>query len=150
MPLIVPSAQEVADKWTRRAAAASQDYRAGIQRTTDWAGPTAAAEQLYVQAVTEAANAGRFGRGVSAAGTAKWKDRSIAVGVSRFATGVAAASATYRAAIAPVLDLLRSLDLNPRGPRGSAENFDRSRFVGEALHQFRLQQLGTTGAGGRS
>lgn len=150
MPLTVPSAQEVSDKWVRRAAAASQDYRAGIARTTDWAGPTAAAETVYIQAVVEAANAGRFGRGVAAAGTAKWKDRALAVGVPRFATGVAAAESVYRAAIAPVLDLLRSLELVQRGPRGSPENFDRSRAVGEALHQFRLQQLDTTSGRGRA
>lgn len=139
MPINVPSAQSVADKWARRAASAGQDYRLGVQATTDWAGPTAAAETVYVQAVTEAANAGRFGRGVQNAGTQKWKDRAIAVGAQRFATGVAAAENEYRNAIGPVLDVIRGIDLPPRGPRGDAGNFERSRLVGDALHQFRLQ-----------
>ena len=147
MPIEVPSAQEVAQKWVSRAALASADYRSGIQRTTDWAGPTLAAEQTYVTAVTEAAAAGRFGRGVTAAGTAKWKDRALAVGTTRFASGVAAAESTFRTAIAGVLDLIRSLDLPPRGPRGDPGNFERSRIVGDALHQFRLQRDRTAGGG---
>ena len=140
MPISVPSALATAEKWQRRAAAAAPDYRLGVTQTTDWSGPTAAAEAVYVQAVTEAAAAGRFGRGVLAAGTAKWKDRSLAVGATRFATGVAAAQDEYRTAMGPVLSLIAGIDLPPRGPRGAPENFERSRLVGDALHQFRLQQ----------
>lgn len=139
MPIEVPTAAEVAQKWQRRAAAAGQDYRAGILATNDWAGPTAAAEPVYVQAVTEAAAAGRFARGVTQAGTAKWKTRSLAVGQTRFTTGVAAAEADYAAAMAPVLAVIAAIELLPRGPRGDIGNYDRSKQVGEALHQFKLQ-----------
>ncbi len=142
MPISVPSAAAVSQKWVQRAGAASGAYRDGVQAVTNWAEVTAAANDVYVQAVTEAASAGRFARGVNNAGTAKWQRNALGKGAQRFGPGVAAAQGDYQSAMGPVLQIIAGLDLPPRGPRGAPQNIERVRTVAEALHQFRLQQGG--------
>ena len=135
MPAI-KSASEIASKWSRVTPQRSQDYQEGVSNPKkDWATETAAAEATYVSGVTEAAGQGRFGKGVREAGTEKWKKNALEKGVSRWPAGVAQGADEYQKNFAPYVDVISRTSLPKRGPRGSAQNYARSREMGQALHE---------------
>lgn len=127
-----------ADKFERRAGAAGQDYEDGVSDVSDgeWQDATLDAEDTWSQAVQDAAAEGRFGSGVSNPNKS-WQDASLEVGSSRFTQGASQAGGTWQAAFSEFADVLEGISLQPRGPRGSSANFERSRAVGEALHNAR-------------
>jgi hypothetical protein len=129
-----PLDQTVA-KWKRKVAGASEDYRAGVENPReDWASATKAAETRYKEGVTRAAAEGRFGRGVSKAGTEKWKRGAVEKGVSRWPDGVSAAEGDYSAGMSEVLSTIQSVTLPPRGAAGDPRNYERTKAIGTALH----------------
>lgn len=131
----VKSASASADKWARRAGAAAPDYKTGVaQPRRSWAQATAAAEDAYVQGVTEAAGRNAFSTGVQAAGDAKWSRKSQQVGTQRYASGVQAAKGDYQSGFAPYASVIESTTLPPRGPKGSPSNYSRVQAIGDALH----------------
>jgi len=131
----------IAAKFVQRAGAAASDYAAGVKTTTkDWATAAAGAEPAYKQAVVEAAGRGAFGKGVAAAGTAKWRDNAVNVGATRYPGGVANANAAYQKGFGPMLQVLTSLTYPPRGPAGSPANLQRVQAVADALHRAKIGQ----------
>lgn len=131
----VKSASDSAQKWATRAAAAGGDYKKGVANPKrSWAQSTADAEEAYQQGVTEAASQGRFSKGVQAAGDGKWSRKAQTVGAARFGQGVQAAKGDYQAGFAPYAQVIESVTLPPRGPKGSPSNYQRTQAVGEALH----------------
>jgi len=138
MPAVKPVG-ESADKWVRRAGAAGPDYKKGVENPArDWEEATKAAADAQEAGVTEALANKSFERGVSRAGTAKWKRKAIDVGVPRFAPGVAAAKADYQAGFAPFAAVIEGITLPPRGPKGDPRNFERVKIIGDALHEAKV------------
>lgn len=130
---------EVVEKFGRRASAATDDYRHGVDTTgKDWAGLTAAAEPSFEQGITEAIGRKAFGKGVKKAGTDKWRRGASGKGADRYAPGVRDSLDAYQRGVAPYLEELARLTLRPRGPRGSDGNYQRSKEVGTALHKKRV------------
>ena len=122
-----------ADKFVRRAAVATEDYRDGVLNPRrSWQDATAAAEQSYKAGVIAAANAGRFGSGVRRAGDEKWQRGATTKGPGRFAEGVAVARDDWSDGFAPYHEAIERLTLPPRGPRGSEANYQRVRAIGAA------------------
>jgi hypothetical protein len=139
--IIVPAIDKVAAKWIRRAGSAGEEYRVGVSESrADWAGSTAAAAQSYAAGVQEAIASGRFGKGVAAAGNAKWKRMSEEKGAVRFGPGVQAGEADFGKGFAPYLAAIGAVDLPMPGPRGAEGNFQRSQLVGRALNQLRVKK----------
>ena len=139
--VVVPSIGVSAERWSRRASAASPDYQRGVETTQrDWAQNASAAEAAYKQGVTAAANAGRFGKGVARAGDAKWNRNAAGKGGDRYGPGAQAATGDFSTAIGPVLDVIKSTDLPAKGPRGQDSNYDRSKKIGQALRQFKTSR----------
>jgi hypothetical protein len=134
---VVPSVSRVAAKWARRAASASGEYEEGVRSTTrSWAAASAAGEANYKTAVTAAAGAGRYGKGVQRSGDTKWKKNTVEKGPMRFAQGVQVGEADYSSQIAPYLDVISKTDLPARGPKGAEANYNRSATIGKALRAF--------------
>ncbi len=139
----VKSAQRSAEKWTRRSAAATQDYQAGIQAPKeDWAASSAAAAPAYVQGVQQAIQANAFQNGVGKAGTGKWQSKSLAVGVPRFAQGIQASGDAYEKGFAPFRAAIEATQLPPRGPKGDPANLERARIIAQTLHETKLALRG--------
>lgn len=137
-PVVVPSATKVAERWSRRAAAASQDYADGVNSTTrSWAAGAGAAKANWQAGVTAAAGRDAYGKGVAQAGDARWKRMTSEKGPMRFGQGVQVASGDFAAAIGPVLETIARVDLPPRGPAGSDGNYTRSAAIGRALRKLR-------------
>lgn len=131
---VVPDAARVAEKWSRRASGASEDYKSGVETTAaSWSAAAGAAKDVWKQAITAAAGRGAFEKGVARAGDAKWKANTTAKGPMRYAQGVGVAQADYSSQVAPYLQLIGATDLPMRGPAGSAGNYARVSAIGNAL-----------------
>lgn len=123
----------IAAKFKNRAAAASQDYAAGVAgAAADWESNTAAAEANYEQGVQESIGRKAFGKGVRGAGS-KFAENAKTLGTQRYPTGVANAEQAYARGVGPFLDTIKSIALPPRGPKGSAQNQERANVVAKAL-----------------
>ncbi len=139
MTISIRSTSEIAAKFAEVTPQRLGEYAAGVANPkVDWEAATKAAEGNYKAAVIAAANAGRFGKGVSKAGTAKWQARAIKFGPNRFAEGVADAGPAYAEGFGPYRDVIAGLSLPPRGPSGDPRNIDRVKMVAEALHKKKL------------
>lgn len=130
---------QVVAKWKRKVAAASEDYRDGINNPkADWQTETLKAEPRYKTGVTAAAAEGRFGKGVSKAGTEKWKKGAVEKGVTRWPEGVAMAEDEYRSGMGDVLNTISGVTLPPKGPKGDPRNYERVKAIGDALHRKKI------------
>lgn len=138
MPVTVKSIGASAAKWAARAAVAANDYTAGVANSQkDQAGLAAAAEPSWAAGVANAANLKLFSAGLNRAGTAAWKAGVASKGAQRYAPGVQSATPKYTQRFGPYLNVISSLDLGPRYPRGDARNQQRSVIVQQALNKAR-------------
>lgn len=129
----------VVQKWQTRAPAAAVDYARGVETTPkDWAALTAAAAPNYEAGVQLAIQAKRFEQGVRTAGTPKWKKATMEKGPDRWRQGIQLGGDNYSRGFAPFLDAIANATLPPRGPRGSEQNYERSREMGKILHAARV------------
>lgn len=137
---------DIHERWQRRAAQASQDYLAGVRDPrADWAQATQAAEQNWQQAVAQAAQERRFGRGVARAGTQKWQRGVELKGERRYSEGVQVAADAYAQGVAPYLETIERTQLPPRAPKGDPRNIQRVAAIASALHEVKRRQLGGGG-----
>lgn len=127
-----------ADKFERRAGQAGQDYEAGVQEVSDSEQQQATldAADTWEQGIQDAIAEGRFSSGVQNPNKS-WQTASLETGSSRFTQGASQAGDTWQSGFSEFADVLEGLNLQPRGARGSEANFQRSRQVGEALHNAR-------------
>jgi len=132
----VKSTDRVAAKWARVTPQRTQDYTEGVQQPrTPWAAAARNSEDRYKSGVTEAANRGAYGKGIGAAGDAKWQQKSLAKGPARFAEGVALSAPDYQSGVQPYLDVIKSTALPPRGPKGDPRNIQRVSALAMALRK---------------
>lgn len=135
----IKSLAEIVSKWVKNAAAATGFYKSGLQSPRrPWQEATLDAADAYAAGVQEAISNNLFSKGVSATSNADWVERAITVGAPRYATGVSASQNRYNRGFAPYHAALSSMQLPPRGPRGSSQNYDRVRQIGEELHRIRI------------
>lgn len=102
--MALPTAQQVAEKWTTRTSAAAADYAAGVANTDK--DPTAlaiAAGPRLLQNFVNAFNSGKWANGLRKVGKAGWQDAVRKKGEQNFSTGVQAATDTVAEAFAPLL-----------------------------------------------
>lgn len=130
----IKSLSDTSSKWSRRSGSAGQEYTEGVSNPRrDWKSATLGAEKNFVSGMQSAISRGAFGKGVTKAGTEKWQKRAIELGGARFATGVQASESEYNTGFAPFHQVLSSLNLPPRGSKGSPENLNRVAAVANAL-----------------
>jgi hypothetical protein len=126
-------------KWARKAAVSQQDYAEGVASPrAPWAASAMAAAGSWATGVQAAISGKRFEKGVQKAGDAAWSEGATKKGVARFAEGVAQSTGKYEQGIARYLQVIQSTTLPPRGPKGSAQNYQRSQAMGQALHNAKL------------
>lgn len=138
----VRSSADSAAKWKTRAAAAQNDYQAGVQGAGQrWADAAGASEDAYKAGVQEAMNDGRFSKGVRKAGAAKYQDRATKVGPQRYQQGVSVAQDDYSKGVQPFITAMSSATLPPKGARGSAQNITRVQAQMDLMRKTRLEHL---------
>lgn len=132
-------------RWVQRASMAREAYQSGIENPRrDWAEATKAAEDTWKQGVQQAAQEGRFSKGVMASGSAYQKQRALEVGADRFVTGVSVAKTKYENGIQPYLQTIESTNLPPRFPKGDIRNLERVKTITQALRNKKLQLVNST------
>jgi hypothetical protein len=134
----VANLNDSADKFERRAGQAGQDYESGVSSVSDSEQQQATldAADNWEQGVQDAISEGRFSSGVNNPNKS-WQTAALETGSTRFTQGASNAGDTWTSGFQDFADTLESLSLQPRGARGSEANFQRSRAVGEALHNER-------------
>ncbi len=138
----VRNLNEGAEKFRTRAQAAAPDYTKGVQTAgPKWLAGAEASGDVYAAGVQEAIAQGRFAGGVRRAGAGRYQDRAVKLGGDRYRTGVVEGAADWSKGYAPMADALRAVNLGPKSIRGSAQNYDRARKVGEALRAAKLAQV---------
>ena len=147
MPIEVRDLARSSEKWSARASGAASEFAERAQSAADkWGRNTAAAQDNFRQAITQANIASRFARGVQRAATSgKFARKLAAVGAGRYSEGVGVAQADWSAGFEPYHGVLRTLTLPPRAPRGDVRNYERVKAIGTALNAKRLAQLGGGG-----
>lgn len=130
----LPALSDLSGKWNRRSATAGPEYEAGVKNPrTSWAQAASAAKGSYAAGVQQAIQGDRYNKGVTQAGDTRWQSKAIEKGPTRFAQGVSVSQADYEKGFAPYRDAIERIDLPPRGPRGSEQNYARVAPIGKAL-----------------
>ena len=126
----------IQEKWGRVTPTRTEDYSIGVKNPKrDWAQAAVAAKESHKAAMLAAATADSYAKGISAAGTAKWQDKALKKGPSRFAEGVIVGAADYAAGFAPYADAIKATTLPPRYPRGDIRNIERVKTIAVALRK---------------
>jgi len=130
---VIKGISEIADKWASVTPGRATYYETGVATTQkDWAAVTANAQDTYERGVSEAVSRGAFAKGVQDAGTAKWRESTLAK-KARWGEGVRLGKDNYATGFAPFRAVIESVQLPPRGPRGDPANYERSQAIGAAL-----------------
>jgi len=136
---VIKDLSVIREKFARVTPGRAEDFRLGVETTKkDWAAETSAAESAYAAGVQAAISAKRSGKGVRAAGTDRWRGKTLQVGVERWGTGVAAGVADYEAGFAPYREVIAGVKLPPRYPTGDPRNIERVKAIAMALHKKRV------------
>jgi len=136
---VIKDLASIREKFARVTPGRAEDFRLGVETTKkDWAGVTAGAEGSYAAGVQAAISAKRFGKGVRAAGTERWRGKTLAVGVERWGSGVAAGVADYEKGFGPYRETIEATKLPPRYPTGDPRNIERVKAIAAALHKKRV------------
>jgi len=137
----VPSASAVAAKFIEVTPDRARYYAQGVASPKkDWAEETAAAESRFEEGIKDSITRKAFGKGVTRAGTAKWKAAATTKGVERYGPGVEASKDAYQKGISPFLSALEGLTLPEKYKTGDKRNNRRVDAVTELLHATKLAQ----------
>ena len=125
----------IREKWGRVTPGRTADYTLGIKNPKrDWETEAAAAEDRYKSGVDQAAMKGMYGKGIKAAGSKKWEERSLKKGPGRFAEGVYIAAPDFEKGFAPFHAAIERTTLPEKFPKGDPRNYERVKAIGTALH----------------
>lgn len=131
----------LAGKYVTRAGQAVGDYKAGVEGAGgDWEAGAKAGEANYEAGVQEAIGRKRYGKGIASAGAGKYVKNAANLGAQRYVPGVNNAKDAWATGVQPALDMLKSLNLPPKGPRRSPANQARANMV--ALELGKLKDRG--------
>lgn len=138
----IPDAASVAKKWADRASGASGEWVNRIKQST-WKSDAIAGEDNFQKAMSEVVSKKLRMKGIEKSSDAKWQ-QGAADSETIFADKVRKAEGTMSTAIQQVLNDEKTIvaQLPKKGPRGSPGNYDRSRKVGEHLHDQKVKRMG--------
>ena len=136
----IKSIQAIRDKWTRVTPMRSEDYKLGVTSPKrDWADAATKGKDNWKLATTEAAAKGMFEKGVTKAGSEKWRKNALAKGPGRFAEGVMVAGPDYETGFAPFAEVIKATALPPRFPKGDPRNITRVSAIATALRKKKVE-----------
>jgi len=125
---------DIRDKWTRVTPGRTEDYKLGIQNPRrDWADEALAGKANWKAGIDAAAAKDLFAKGITKAGTKKWRDHALKKGPGRFAEGVYIAGPDYEDGFKPFHEAIVRVDLGPRFPKRDPRNLERVKRIVDAL-----------------
>ena len=141
MPIPVPSIEKVKQNYKEATASAlaQRKYKENVfNPKRPWKEAALAASELQKQAMTDALSRDAVRKGIEKVAADKQKNRASTLGPSRFSTGAAAGLEEFGSEMSKVLSTIAAVELSPRGPKGSPDNYKRSESVGAALHAAKI------------
>ncbi len=131
----IPTAEQVAEKWAKRASAATEDLVSGVKAST-WKAEAVAGEDNYKTAMNNVVNKQLRKKGIEKVTDQKWQT-GVETNKDRYGTGVTNSQTEMAQGMTPVLNDIKAVmaTLPKKGPKGSAVNFDRSKQLGTKLHE---------------
>jgi len=130
----IRSIESIATKWAEVTPMRSGDYAAGIANPRrSWAAATKEAEKAYEDGVAKSIARKAFGKGVVAAGDAKWSRKATVNGTRNWGPGVSEAKGDYASGFAPYRDTIEQTKLSPRYARRDPRNLVRVNEIVAAL-----------------
>ncbi len=143
---VMPRVREtavLAEKWSRRAGMAAPDYEAGVRNPkVDWQQATLQARDAYRQGIQQALQENRWENAVRQTSTQVWQQAAAEKGPQRYAQGVQMARDKWAQAWEPFRQVIESVQLPPRGPRGDPNNIQRVAKIATELHNAARRRLG--------
>lgn len=141
MAIQVKDLGTLSTKFATRAAAASGDYKSGVESAgAAWEAGASSGESNYEQGVQAAINRKSFGKGVRRAGQAKYTKNAGTLGPQRYTQGVQNAKDAWAQGFAPVMQLISGMNLPARGPKRSPQNMARANYVAQQLAAWKESQ----------
>ena len=130
----LPTPDEVAAKWSSRGSAAGGEWVSQAAKST-WKTEAIAGEDNFGKQMQKVISEKRRMKGIEKASDADWQE-GIKQNESRFTTGITNSKGKMAEGMSNVLNDIKSAEakLPKRGPKGSPENFQRSKILGEELH----------------
>lgn len=136
---------QITSRWVQGVRGATAAYQFGVSNPArDWADATIAGAPAWFQGVQAAHAAGRFPGGVRAAGSVKWKNRTLTKGVQLWPVAVAAAEGDYRVGFTPFREAIASGTLPPRYATRDPRNLERVAYIDRLM----IQTADARGGGG--
>ena len=131
----LPTPDEVAKKWAERGSASGSEWVNQAAKST-WKTEAIAGEANYGKQMQKVISEKRREKGIEKASDAQWQE-GIKKNESRFTTGITNSQGKMSEGMTAVLNDIKTAEaqLPPRGPKGSPENFQRSKMLGEELHK---------------
>jgi len=136
---------KIAAKFKKNASMAGDDYVEGAKNPRrNWKDAAIDGEAAYAAAMERVIREGRRAKAVRRTDERAYIDGIVSKGRRRYSEGIAASEDKYRRNMEPYLGALEVVqdELPPRGPKGSPENYERVRFIGETLHQLKEELAG--------
>jgi len=135
----IKSLASIREKWARVTPGRTEDYKLGIQNPKrDWAEEAIAGKGNWKAGIDAAAAKDLYGKGITKAGSPKWKSRSLEKGPGRFAEGVYIAAPDYEKGFAPFREAIARCDIGPRFPKRDPRNLERVKKIVDALVKEKL------------
>ena len=136
---------QIVSRWVAGVRGATAAYQFGVSNPErDWCDATVAGASAWFQGVQAAHAAGRFPGGVRAAGSVKWKNRTLTKGVQMWPVAVAAAEGDYRVGFTPFREAISGGSLPPRYAKRDPRNLERV----AAIDRIMIQTADARGGGG--
>lgn len=133
----------IAGKWREVSGRSGDQFKKGVLAPKkSWVDGAANGAENYKTGVIQAANDGRFAKGVRKAGNETWSKAAAEKGPDRYSTGVAFAGGKYEEKFSPYLATIAATTLPPRYPRGDSRNVARVQAIASALNAKRKASLG--------
>ena len=131
--------QKIGEKWARVTPLRAEDFRLGVESPRrDWANQAIAGKENWKAGITAAAANDSFAKGVSKAGSGRWKEKTLSKGPGRFSEGVMGAAGDFQKGFQPYADVIAGLQLPARFPKGDPRNVERVRAISTALRAKKL------------
>jgi hypothetical protein len=137
------NAQDVAAKWSRNLAGATQSIKDGVMAVQTAPTQMAAARaDAFVQGVQQSVASGKWQAGLNRVSLSDWQQQMINKGINRIATGAQGAQPKFAAFMGQLLPYIdngkRTLAATPRGDLGT--NIQRMVNWVQYMSQFRRTQ----------
>lgn len=131
-------AEAAAKNWQNSISRVPANYKAGVERTTDFKSAAIAGESNYVSGVTRAASEGSRRKALEAMDERKWQSNASAKGSQRIAQGMTQAADRQRSQIGKVIEVIEGTNLTPR-TTDLRQNVQRVLEQAEALQNAKRQ-----------